>query len=62
MLNIITPLQKFSKGGITLCDVLKQRFEDLFNLEMSSDMLKQLEEVYTGRKEVIFHPNNFVKV
>jgi hypothetical protein len=27
MLNVITPLQKFSKGGATISDVLKQRFQ-----------------------------------
>ena len=28
MLNIITPLQKFSKSGTTLTDVLQQRYRD----------------------------------
>ena len=53
MLNVITPLQKFSKGGTTISDVLRQRFEDLFHRTISSHTLTQVENVYTGKKEVI---------
>ena len=52
MLNVITPLQKFSKGGTTILDVVRQRFQDLFQTEISQQMLDQLENVYTGKKEV----------
>lgn len=52
MLNIITPLQKFSKGGTTISDVLRQRYKDLFGRKISSECLSQTEEVYTKRKEV----------
>ena len=51
MLNVITPLQKFSKGGTTISDVLRQRFEDLFQRTISSHTLTQVENVYTGKKE-----------
>ena len=51
MLNVITPLQKFSKGGTTISDVLRQRFEDLFHRTISSHTLTQVENVYTGKKE-----------
>ena len=51
MLNVITPLQKFSKGGTTISDVLRQRFEDLFHRTVSSHTLTQVENVYTGKKE-----------
>ena len=50
MFNIITPLQKFSKGGITLTDVLKQRYQDLQLSPMPSDLAKQIEEYYTNKK------------
>ena len=52
MLNIITPLQKFTKGGITLSDVLKQRYQDLYRREMSAELLKEAEDVYIAKKEV----------
>jgi hypothetical protein len=52
MLNVITPLQKFSKGGATISDVLKQRFQDIFQREMSTDLLQKTEDVFTKRKEV----------
>jgi hypothetical protein len=52
MLNVITPLQKFSKGGATISDVLKQRFQDTFQREMSSELLIKTEEVFTKKKEV----------
>ncbi len=51
MLNIITPLQKFSKGGTTISDVIRQRFQDLFQREISSDALKEVEDVFTKKKE-----------
>ena len=51
MLNVITPLQKFSKGGTTISDVLRQRFEDLFQRTVSTNTLSQVENVYTGKKE-----------
>ena len=54
MLNVITPLQKFSKGGATISDVLKQRFQDVFQREMSTDLLQKTEDVFTKRKEVSF--------
>lgn len=50
MLNVITPLQKFSKGGTTLSDVLQQRFVDLFNRPMSQALSRQIEEAFTGKK------------
>ena len=53
MLNVITPLQKFSKGGTTISDVLRQRFEDLFQRTISTNTLSQVENVYTGKKEVV---------
>lgn len=52
MLNVITPLQKFSKGGATISDVLKQRFQDVFQREMSTELLQKTEDVFTKRKEV----------
>ena len=57
MLNVITPLQKFSKGGTTISDVLRQRFEDLFHRTISSHTLTQVENVYTGKKEVTVSNN-----
>ncbi len=51
MLNIITPLQKFSKGGTTISDVIRQRFLDLFRREISSDSLSEAEAVYIKKKE-----------
>jgi hypothetical protein len=51
MLNVITPLQKFSKGGTTISDVVRQRFQDLFEREISQETLAQVENVYTGKKE-----------
>ncbi len=53
MLNVITPLQKFSKGGTTISDVVRQRFQDLFQREISENTLTQVENAYTGKKEVI---------
>ena len=52
MLNVITPLQKFTKGGITLVDVLWQRFNDLYQVEMSPKLLAVTEDVFTGKREV----------
>jgi hypothetical protein len=52
MLNIITPLQKFSKGGTTITDVLKQRYEDLFKRDIVQATLNEVEDVYTKKKEV----------
>ena len=52
MLNVITPLQKFSKGGATISDVLKQRFQDIFQREMSTELLQKTEDVFTKKKEV----------
>ena len=51
MLNVITPLQKFSKGGATISDVLKQRYQDIFQREMSTGLLTKTEEVFTKKKE-----------
>merc|ERR1712020_649683 len=51
MLNVITPLQKFTKGGITLVDVLWQRFNDLYHIEMSPKLLAETEDVFIGRRE-----------
>ena len=53
MLNIITPLQKFSKGGTTLSDVIRQRFQDLFERELSKKTLLEVEDYFTKKKEVI---------
>ena len=50
MLNIITPLQKFSKGGTTITDVLQQRYLDLFHRPMTEALLKKIEETFTGKK------------
>ena len=52
MLNIITPLQKFSKGGTTITDVLQQRYQDLFHTPMSSSLLKKVEESFTSKKVI----------
>ena len=52
MLNVITPLQKFTKGGITLVDVLWQRYLDLHQAEMSPKLLAITEDVFTGKREV----------
>ena len=52
MLNVITPLQKFTKGGITLVDVLWQRYRDLYQAEMSPKLLAITEDVFTGKREV----------
>ena len=43
MLNIITPLQKFSKGDIIISDLLRQRYKDLFSRKTSSECLSQTE-------------------
>lgn len=61
MLNIITPLQKFSKGGTTISDVIRQRFYDLYDQEISGDALTQVEEVYTKKKEVSLFYRFFFK-
>jgi hypothetical protein len=50
MLNIITPLQKFSKGGTTLSDVIQQRYQDLLQRDMSQALLKRIEDVFIGKK------------
>ena len=51
MLNVITPLQKFTKGGITLVDVLWQRFSDMYQLEASPKLLAETEDIFTGKRE-----------
>jgi hypothetical protein len=53
MLNIITPLQKFSKGGTTITDVLQQRYLDLFHRPMTEALLKKIEETFTGKKDKV---------
>eukprot|EP00095_Tigriopus_kingsejongensis_P011831 maker-scaffold412_size179788-snap-gene-0.19 protein:Tk11831 transcript:maker-scaffold412_size179788-snap-gene-0.19-mRNA-1 annotation:"reverse transcriptase-like protein" len=53
MLNIITPLQKFSKGGTNLSEVIRQRYFDL-NVNgdpLSSKSLTQVEDYYVKKKE-----------
>ena len=50
MLNIITPLQKFSKGGITLTDVLKQRYQDLHHSTIPGDLGGKIEDYFTNKK------------
>ena len=50
MLNIITPLQKFSKGGITLTDVLKQRYQDLHQYSMNGEIGGRVEDYFTNKK------------
>ena len=52
MLNIITPLLKSIRGGTTINDVLRQRSQDLFDIEFSPDSLAEIEESYTKKKEV----------
>ena len=52
MLNVITPLQKFTSGGITLVDVLWQRYYDLYQAEMTPKLLVITEDVFTGKREV----------
>lgn len=42
MLNVITPLQKYT-GGVTVSDVLWQRYLDLTQREISNQFLKSLE-------------------
>ena len=52
MLNVITPLQKFSRGGVTISDSLAQRYSDLFGPEaISAASLMQVEDLYTKKKE-----------
>ena len=50
MLNIITPLQKFSKGGTTITDVIQQRYLDLYGRPMTSSLMKRIEESFTSKK------------
>lgn len=50
MLNIITPLQKFSKGGTTITDVLQQRYQDLQHRPMTTSLMKKIEESFTSKK------------
>ena len=50
MLNIITPLQKFSKGGTTITDVLQQRYQDLQHRPMTTSQMKKIEESFTSKK------------
>jgi hypothetical protein len=50
MLNIITPLQKFSKGGTTITDVIQQRYLDLYGRQMTSSLMKRIEESFTSKK------------
>ncbi len=52
MLNIITPLQK-GRGGTTISDALKQRYQDLFQYDMSTEEAKKIEELYTKDKKVM---------
>lgn len=52
MLNVITPLQKVSRGGATIADVLQQRFQDVFHRGMSSELKMKSEEIFTKSKEV----------
>ncbi len=52
MLNVITPLQKFSRGGATISDVLRQRFQDVFYREISKNLLMKSEEIFTKSKDV----------
>ena len=51
MLNVITPLQKYTKGGITLVDVLWQRFNDMYLLEMSPKLLAETEDIFVGERK-----------
>ena len=51
MLNVITPLQKYLNSGITVVDVLTQRFKDLHQKEISDPLLNEVEAVF-NRKEV----------
>ena len=51
MLNVITPLQKYLNSGITVVDVLTQRFKDLHQEEISDPLLNEVEAVF-NRKEV----------
>ena len=39
-------------GGTTISDVMRQRYFDLCKREISQDILTQVEEVYTKKKEV----------
>ena len=58
MLNIITPLQKFSKGGTTLSDVVRQRYQDLFQKELTHKTLQEVEDYFTKKREVsLFNKN-----
>lgn len=51
MLNVITPLQKYLNSGITVVDVLNQRFLDLHQIDISDQFLEEVETVFS-RKEV----------
>ena len=51
MLNIITPLQKFSKGGTTISDVLRQRYQDLFGRELTNKTQGGVEDYFTKKKD-----------
>ena len=57
MLNIITPLQKFSKGGTTITDVIQQRYLDLHGRPITSSLMKRIEESFTSKK-VSPYPSN----
>lgn len=50
MLNIITPLQKYSKGGTSITDALLQRYLDLFHRPMKEGTLKKVEATFTNKK------------
>ena len=62
MFNIITPLQKFSKGGTTITDVIKQRFHDLFQRDITNEAREQVENVFTKKKEVSLNTRLYVRL
>ncbi len=51
MLNVVTPLQKFSKGGANVSDVIRQRFKDSFGGdEISAEVASKAEELFARKK------------
>jgi hypothetical protein len=52
MINVITPLQNFNQFGTKINDVLRQRYEDLFNRDLGQTAVTEVGDVYFAKKEV----------
>lgn len=62
MINIITPLQKFSRGGVTIMDVIQQKYFDLYKRHISATQLKKIEASFTSKGVSFFSfPAKLVK-